>query len=209
MTAGINSPFNSTSYTPHYATIELAGFTGLAEGAAGGGTFSAAAMGAIKTMDALIAVVRNFEEEFPGPPTPLADLRRIGDELVLSDLLVLENRLERIEMGRKRGQRTEDPVREQKILHRILEGLNRNQPIRDMALSCEDQKVMRGFQCLTTKPLMVILNSDEESYGKTAALFAEISRAYGVMEFAGKFEMELSGLEDEEARLFMEDMGIS
>jgi ribosome-binding ATPase len=191
-----------------YATIELADFTGLAEGAARGETFSTAAMGAIKTMDALIAVLRNYEEEFLGPPTPLEDLRRIGDELILSDLMVLENRLERIETSRKRGQRTEDLVREEKALHRVVEGLNRNQPIRDMALSCEDEKVIRGFQCLTKKPLMVILNSDEKSYGKNDALVAEISRTYGVLEFAGKFEMELSGLEDEEARLFMEDMGI-
>jgi ribosome-binding ATPase len=191
-----------------YATIELADFTGLAEGAGRGETFSAAAMGAIKTMDALIAVVRNFEEEYLGPPAPLEDLRRISDELILSDLMVMENRLERIEIARKRGQRTEELVREEKRLRRILEGLNLNRPIRDTALSCEDEKAMSGFQCLTKKPLMVILNSDEKRYGRTGALLAEISKNYGTVEFAGKFEMELGRLDDEEARFFMDDMGI-
>jgi ribosome-binding ATPase len=191
-----------------YATIELADFTGLAEGVARGETFSTAAMGAIKTMDALIAVARNFEAEYQGPPMPLEDLRRICDELVLSDLMVLENRLERIEMGCQRGKRSEDLVREEKTLRRVLEGLNRNKPIRDIALSWEDEKLVRGFQCLTKKPLLVILNSDEKRYGKSGALLAKISKTYGAIEFAGKFEMELSGLDDEEAKLFMEDMGI-
>ena len=58
------------------------------------------------------------------------------------------------------------------------------------------------------KPLMVILNSDEDRYGKSDGLLAEISKDYGVVEFAGKFEMELSDLDDGEAGLFMEDLGI-
>jgi ribosome-binding ATPase len=191
-----------------YATIELVDFAGLAEGAARGETFSAAAMGALKTMDALIAVLRNFDEQSQGLPAPPEDLRRISDELVFSDLMVLENRLERIETDCKRGRRTEELGKEEKALRKILEGLNRNQPIRDMALSCEDEKLVRGFQCLTKKPLMVILNSDENRYGKSDFLFKEISKTYGVIEFAGKFEMELSRLNVEEAQLFMEDIGI-
>jgi ribosome-binding ATPase len=191
-----------------YATIELVDFVGLAEGAARDETFSTAAMGALKTMDALIAVLRNFETEFLGPPTPLEDLRRISDELILSDLMIVEKRLERIEEGRRRGRKTEALGREEKTLRHVLEGLNRSLPIRDMVLSFEDERLVRGFQCLTKKPLMVILNSDEKRYGKTGALITEISRTYGTIEFAGKFEMELSRLSEEEARFFMEDMGI-
>ena len=132
-----------------YATIELADFTGLAEGAGRGEAFSSAAMGAIRTMDALIAVVRNFEADFPASPAPLEDLRRINDELILSDLMVLENRLERIEAGRKRGLKTDDLAREEKRVRKVLDGLLRNAAVRDMALCGEEEEAIRGFQCLT------------------------------------------------------------
>ena len=191
-----------------YATAEFVDFTGLAKGAGRSAAFSAAAVGTIKTMDALTLVIRNFEDEFTGPPAPVENLRHIHDELLLADLIVVENRLERIEKGYHRGQRSEVVAREEKILRKILEWLNENQPVRDMPLSPDEERMIRGFQFLTKKPQMVILNSDEARYGKNAALLAEISETSRVIEFAGKFEMELSRLDEDEARLFMEDMGI-
>lgn len=191
-----------------YATVEFVDFTGLSEGGGRGESFSAAVLGTIKTMDALTLVVRNFEDEFTGPPAPLEDLRHLNEELLLADLMVAENRLERIEKGYHRGQRNESVEREEKLLRKILERLNQNQPLRDMVLSPDEERSMRGFQFLTKKPLMAVLNSDETLYGKNDALLEEISGACRVIEFAGKFEMELSRLDEDEARLFMEDMGI-
>jgi len=191
-----------------YATVEFVDFVGLAESAERKDALSGAAMAMIKNMDALALVVRNFEDDLFGVPTPLEDVRKIHDELMLSDLIVAENRLERIENGYKRGQRTDSLAREEKALRRILDHLNQNQPIREMALSPEEEKAARGFQFLTEKPLMVILNSEETNFGKNGALMSEIERTQRVIEFAGKFEMELSRLDDEEAALFMEDMGI-
>jgi ribosome-binding ATPase YchF (GTP1/OBG family) len=77
-----------------------------------------------------------------------------------------------------------------------------------MELSGEEEKAVRGFQFLTKKPLMVILNSEETNFGKNGSLLIEIEKTQRAIEFAGKFEMELSRLDDEEAALFMEDMGI-
>ncbi|RPJ22913.1 MAG: redox-regulated ATPase YchF, partial [Desulfobacteraceae bacterium] len=191
-----------------YATVEFVGFVGVAESAERKDTFSGAAMAMIKNMDALALVVRNFNDDLLGDPTPLEDVRKINDELTLSDLIVAENRLERIENGYKRGQRTDALVREEKTLRRILEHLNQNQPLRDLDLSVEEEKPIRGFQFLTKKPIMVILNSDETRFGKNGSLIAEIETTQRVIEFAGKFEMELSQLDEEEASLFMEDMGI-
>lgn len=198
-------------YTPKktvYATVEFADFTGLAEGSAREGTFASAAMGKVKTMDALTLVLRNFTDDLLGPPTPFQDMKKVRDELVLLDLIVTENRLERIEKGYGRGQRTESLLKEERTLRRIADQLNLNQAIRDMALSSEEEKGIRGFQFLTKKPLMVILNSDEAGFGKNGPLMAEIADSCGAVEFAGKFEMELSRLDDEEAALFMDDMGI-
>jgi len=191
-----------------YASVEFVDFTGLAEGAGRGAAFSAAAVGTIKTMDALTLVIRNFEDEFTGPPVPLEDLRHINEELLLADLMVVENRLERIDKGNHRGQHTEAVAREEKILRKILKRLNENQAVRDMILSPDEERMVRGFQFLTKKPLMAILNSDETRYGKNEPLLEEISKTCRVIEFAGKFEMELSRLDEDEAVLFMEDMGI-
>ena len=191
-----------------YATVEFIDFAGLEESADKKDVFPGAATTLIKTMDALALVVRNFTDDVLGVPTPLEDLRKIHDELTLSDLMVVENRLERVENGHKRGQRTEALVREEKVLTRILGHLNESGPIRDMELSPEEEKAVRGFQFLTKKPLMVILNSEETHFGKSGSLITEIEKTQRVIEFAGKFEMELSRLDEEEAVLFMEDMGI-
>ena len=191
-----------------YATVEFVDFVGLAESADRKDTFSGTAMAMIKNMDALALVVRNFNDDLLGDPTPLEDVWKLNDELMLSDLIVVENRLERIENGYKRGQTTDGLVREEKILRRILDHLNLNQPIREMALSPEEGKAVRGFQFLSKKPLMMILNSEESNFGKNGSLMSEIETTQRAIEFAGKFEMELSRLDDKEAALFMEDMGI-
>jgi ribosome-binding ATPase len=191
-----------------YATVEFLDFVGVAESAERKDIFSGAAMAMIRSMDALALVVRNFRDDLLGVSTPLEDVRKINDELTLSDLIMVENRIERIENGTKRGQRTDALVREEKVLRRILEHLNQNQPIRDLNLSVEEEKAIRGFQFLTKKPIMVILNSDETTFGKNASLMSDIERRQRVIEFAGKFEMELCQLDEGEAALFMEDMGI-
>jgi len=191
-----------------YATVEFVDFVGLAESAERKDTFSGAAMAMIKNMDALALVVRNYNDDLLGDPTPLEDVRKLNDELTLSDLIVVENRLERIENGYKRGQTTDGLVKEEKTLRRVLDHLNLNQPIRDMDISPEEEKAVRGFQFLTKKPLMVILNSEETNFGQNGSLISEIERTQRAIEFAGKFEMELSRLDDDEAALFMEDMGI-
>jgi hypothetical protein len=191
-----------------YATVEFVDFVGLAGSEERKEAFSDAAMAMIKNMDALAMVVRNFSDDLLGDPTPLEDVRKIDDELTLSDLILAENRLERIENGYKRGQRTDALHREEKTLRRLSEHLNQNQPLRHLELSADEGKSIRGFQFLTKKPIMVILNSDETRFGKDASLIAEIEGTKRAIEFAGKFERELSQLDEEEAALFMEDMGI-
>ena len=191
-----------------YPTVEVVDFAGLKEAPAKEGALSGAATGKIRIMDALALVVRNFDDELLGSPTPLRDIQRINDELMLQDLILGESRLERIEKGYKRGQRGENLLKEEKILRRILEQLNQNRPIGEMAFSIEEEKIIRGFQFLSRKPILVVLNSDETRFGKNGPLMAEIEKAHSAIEFAGKFEMELGRLDDEAAALFMEDMGI-
>lgn len=191
-----------------YAAIEVIDFVGLSEGSARDGLFSSASMGLIKNVDALALVVRNFHDPLSGAPGPLDDIRHITEELLLSDLMIIENRLERIEKGYRRGQKTDVIQREEKILRKILDHVNRDQPVSDLILDHEEEKMIRGFQFLTGKPSMVILNSGEAEFGGNEGLLDEIGKDHRVIEFAGQFEMELSRLEEDEAALFMEDMGI-
>ena len=190
------------------ATIEMIDFPGLKEGSAKNGFFTGNSMGWIKSTDALALVVRNFHDDLDGDPAPLHDIEEISTELLLADLILVENRLERIAWFQKRGQKTNILALEERALQKIAEHLNNNNSIRDLNLDDEEEKAIRGFQFLTKKPFLVILNSDEVDFGHHKDLIIGIESRYNVIEFAGRFEMELSSLNDEEAEIFMEDMGI-
>jgi GTP-binding protein YchF len=190
------------------ATIEMIDFPGLKEGSAKNGFFTGNSMGWIKSTDALALVVRNFHDDLTGYPAPLRDIDEINTELLLADLILVENRLEKIEWFQKRGQKTNLLALEERALRKIAEQLNNNNPIRNLAFGEDEEKTIRGFQFLTKKPFLVILNSDEAVFGHNKDLITECELQYNVIEFAGRFEMELSRLNDEEAEIFMEDMGL-
>jgi len=192
-----------------YATVEFVDFGGMSIGSSKEGATAAASMATMRNMDALALVARNFQDAMGENPAPLEDVRIVGDELLISDLIVAENRLERIEKGYSRGQRTDALVKEEKLLRGIIAHLNQNRPIRELELAGQEEKVIRGFQFLTNKPLMIIINSSEELFGKSGSPTAEMPKGCRAIEFAGKFEMELSQLDQDEATLFMEDMGIT
>lgn len=193
-----------------YATIELVDFVGFNEGSARQGNMSPAQMSLIRTMDAIALVVRNFADELMGDPTPCDDVETIDTELILSDLIVVETRLERIEWNMKRGKKTAELEREEQLLRTIQSLLNENGHVRDLTLNRDEERMISGFQFLTKKPFFIILNSGEDNFAHNEHIIGMLQDTYRIIEFSGNFEMELSRLTDEEeAALFMEDMGIS
>lgn len=193
-----------------YGTIELIDFVGLSEGLAKDGGFSGSATALMRNTDALALVVRNFPDPLLGMPQPRGDMEKMNEEILLSDLIIAEGRLEKIQTGFKRGQKTPELEREQRVLSTVHDQLNQGRPIRDLALGEDEMKVIRGFQFLTLKSCLVVLNSDEETFGKNQEILEEMGRHEAVIEFAGTFEMDLSQLDDdEEVLLFMEDMGMA
>ncbi|MFH2220189.1 MAG: DUF933 domain-containing protein [Pseudomonadota bacterium] len=193
-----------------YATIEIVDFAGLDQGAVRKDHFSVERMNLVRNLDAIALVVRNFSNDLMGNPAPLADIDSVDTEFILSDMIVTEKRLERIAWNAKRGKKTNVMQLEEKVLEKIFEELNRGRHIRDLTLNPNEQKLISGFQFLTLKPFFVILNSGEENFGRDRGLPEEIEAKYKVIEFAGNFEMELAAFSDsEEARLFMEEMGIA
>lgn len=195
-----------------YATIEYIDFAGVTKGDNSSELFSGQAMSLLKNTDALALVVRNFSDEvldeMHGKPNPMSELEDVESEMVLSDLIIAEKRLEKIELAYKRGQKSPALVIEEKAIKLIIEHLNEEKPLRTLSLAEEEEKSVRGFQFISQKPLLVIVNSDENNYKKNPEMMKSLSEKYSLIEFAGKFEAELNGLEDDEKEMFMQDMGI-
>ena len=193
-----------------HATVEFIDFAGVSGKSGDKGGFPPVLVLAARTTDALVVVLRYFHHDLMGEPDPEADLARICEEMTLSDLIIAETRLERIALDTKKGKKTPQLALEEEALTAIRSQLEENKPVRDLNITGEAEKALRGFQFLTWKPLMVVLNSDEERFGKNAALLEKLNAQYRTVEFAGNFEMELSRLTDEaDIQLFMEDMGLT
>jgi GTP-binding protein YchF len=195
-----------------YATIEYIDFAGLTA-KTGQDAFSGEAMGMVKNTDALALVVRNFQDDIVsetlGEPVPTLEIENINAEMIISDLMIAEKRLERIELSKKRGIKDSALLIEEKAVHKILEHLNQEKPIRTLELASEEEKAIRGFQFISQKPLMIILNSDENNFGTNDELLKSIREKYFTIEFAGHFEMELSRMDEGEAMEFMQDLNLA
>ena len=192
-----------------FATIEYIDFVGLS-GNKDSDAFAGSAMGLVKTADALALVVRNFAEPATGNALePLTEVDSLESEMLLSDMLISEKRMEKIEAAKKRGLKDAEMIIEEKALEKVIAHLNEENPLRTLQLSDEEEKSIRGFQFITQKPLLVILNSDEERFGQSSETLQKLQAKYKAIEFAGNFEMELNNLEAEEAAEFMQDMNIS
>jgi hypothetical protein len=206
----------SAMYQPKktiHATIDFMDFVGVAKTDDASELFSGEAMGLVKTSDALAMVVRNFSNDVIdsvlGPAQPVVDADTVASELILSDLVLVETRLERIAADLQRGKKTPAVEAERKVLEELGKELEKDVPIRDMDLTAEERKSISGFQFLSEKPLLCVVNSDEENYGASGDVVDTLAKRFPTVEFAGDFEMQLAQLDDEEeASAFMEDLGI-
>ncbi|MBN1827624.1 MAG: redox-regulated ATPase YchF [Deltaproteobacteria bacterium] len=203
----------SDIYSPKkttYATVEIvdfAGFTELSAGQKAG--LSTEYLGQLRAMDALAAVVRNFSDDITGKPTPTTDISTVIDEFIIADLISVENRLERIGWAKQRGKGTPAAEKEELLLKRITEHLSEKKALDSLSIAPDEKPLIDGFQFLTSKPLLIILNSADSTFGGNQEIIELLGDRFSVIECAGQFEEELALLDDEEKALFMADMGIS
>jgi GTP-binding protein YchF len=173
----------------------------------------------LRTADALLHVVRAFEDpSVPHPDgsvDPWRDIERLELEFVLADLSVIEKRVDKLRTSGRHGTpaERESNEREQEVLERILPALTAGRPIRDMELSEDDAKRIRGFRFLTEKPVLVLLNIGEADIPRAAEVVAGIAgrvthRATLVEALSARIEMEVGELSEEEAAVFREDLGL-
>jgi ribosome-binding ATPase len=174
-----------------------------------------------KNADALVHVVRAFHDEAVPHPQgsigPARDAQAMEEELILADLGVVERRQERIARDLKKG-RSAELERELELLARCREALEHGQPLRALALGADERRRLRGFQLLSAKPLLIVINLDErdataaarvEEAAARTGLAAFLSRAATrAVPVCAKIELEIAELEPADARAFLEDLGL-
>jgi ribosome-binding ATPase len=169
-------------------------------------------------VDAFAHVLRLFASETvpheKGSVDPIRDLEDVETELILSDFAVVEKRLERLEKDRKKIKNPELD-REYDLLIRCKAVLEDNKPIRQLTIDADDEKRIRGFQFLSQKPVLYVLNLGEEEAGKLHAREQEFQsgplagRAHtAATAVCGKIEAELSELPREEQREYLASYGL-
>ena len=174
----------------------------------------------LRDSDALLHVVRAFEDPNnphpEGSVDPARDLDRLDTEFILADLALAERRLERLKQSTRHGTPAEKEAneREEAVVRRITAGLEAGSPIRDLGLDADEEKAVRGFRFLTQKPVLVLLNVGEGDLPRASELVASIEGSYRhrnalVDSLSARIEMELGELEPDEAAVFMEELGIA
>jgi ribosome-binding ATPase len=174
----------------------------------------------LRDSDALLHVVRAFEDPAnphpEGSVDPARDIERLDLEFTLADLAMAERRLERLRSSGRHGTAAEREAaeREEVVVSRIHEALQAGTPIRDLGLDVDDAKAIRGFRFLTEKPVLVLLNVGEADLGTAPALVERIGTGYDhrhalVEALSARIEMELGELEPDDAAVFMEELGIT
>jgi hypothetical protein len=172
---------------------------------------------AYRNADALLHVVRAFRDEAVAHPAgsidPLRDVRTVEEETILADLVVAEKRLDRLEKDLKKSP-SADLKREQEVLNVCKAALEDGKALRTLGLSGEDAHRLRGFQFLSAKPLLVVLNVDESdiktSTDPSPAMAAWLKNAHaGFVAVCAKIELEISQLEPADAAAFLADLGLA
>lgn len=206
----------SALYSPKktiYSSINYVDIGGLDKGISEGG-LKGQFRNELSQVDGFLHVVRVFDDEaVPHPHVdidPQRDLETIDAEFILEDLLTVERRLERIhDEIRVKGKKVEAGYAEElDILSTMQTQLEAEKPLRDIGLSDEQIKPLRGFGLLTLKPVLVVLNLGDE-YKDPADILTYDHKHSTVTGLQGKLEAEISQLDAEDAAMFMEEYGIT
>jgi ribosome-binding ATPase len=190
------------------------------EGHVGTDELPAEHLARLRESDALLHVVRSWDD--PALPHPAGsvdaarDLEQLDLEFTLADLAMVDKRLERLHGSGRHGTPAEREANEREaiILARLRVGLVEGHPIRDLALDPDDEKAIRGFRFLTQKPVLVLLNVGEGEIAAAPALVAGVAAGYPhrhalIDSMSARIEMELGQLDPEEAAVFAEELGIA
>lgn len=196
------------------ATVDFVDIAGLVRGASKGEGLGNQFLANIRSTDAIIHVVRCFEDDniihVEGGIDPIRDIGIIETELILKDMDTVEKRLQRVEKQAK----SDPKIRpELELLKRLETWLNEGNPARAFTLSDEEQSIFQGLFLLTAKPVLYACNVDEDSV-KDGNEFTKQVEAYATKEGSGTviisaaIEAEIQSLPEEEREDFLETLGL-
>ncbi|MFO7525268.1 MAG: redox-regulated ATPase YchF [Ignavibacteriaceae bacterium] len=198
------------------AVIDVVDVVGLQKGDSGSTQFTGNFLAKVKNNDALVQVVRLFSNEVVPHPdgsiNMMRDINSFETEFIISDMTLIEKRLENI---KKQIMKTNDDKlkREVPLLEKCLELLQNETALRDYNFTKDELLILKTYQLLSIKPMLIALNFDESQINETEKYLDELIKKKPGQNtrticFFGKIEMEMAELSDEDADVFMSDYGI-
>jgi GTP-binding protein YchF len=204
--------FKPKKITP--ADVQYVDVGGISGGARQSGGLPPAMLNFIGGAEALLHVARAFEDDDVAHPEGSVNLARdietLDLELAFSDMAIIERRLAKLngEIAKMSTKDRELRIAERDLLVKLQEALESGLPVRDVELSAEEAQVLRGYQFLTAKPMLLVVNMGESQI-KNPPSFPYEHKNSDMVALAGKIEAELAQLDDDDAQVFMEDLGIT
>ncbi len=211
----LNEIFEPKKKTP--AIIDYIDLSGMSGSEQKKGGFSDSFLGQLRTVDAILVVLRAFEDEnIPHPQNsvnPVRDYGIVESEFMLSDLSIIENRMQRLQRQLKAKKNDQD-VRELALLEKCQQSLEEEKPLRSLEMTTDEEMMVRGYQFLTQKPLIVVANIGEDDIANEEKIIDPIKAVMAdskstIVAVSAQIEMEIQQLSDEEAESFRNDLGIT
>ncbi len=198
-------------------TFEFTDIAGLVKGASTGEGLGNKFLSHIREVDAIVEVVRCFEDKniihVDGNVDPIRDIEVINLELIFSDLEIIDNRINKIAKKAQTSKNKDDLI-EYNLLLRIKENLEKNIPARKLEFEEEELKILSSFRLITAKPIIYVANVDEDTIMAGENEYVKEVRGYAkkenteVVMICAKIESELAELELEEKTAFLKELGI-
>ena len=206
--------YHPQKITPAY--IEFVDIAGLVRGASRGEGLGNKFLSHIREVDAIVHVVRCFEDSdiihVDGSIDPVRDVETIHLELILADLETCEKRLEKAQKAARGNDKNAQA--EAELLQRMIEQLQQEKPVRAMEMTKEEQQLAQSFFLLTTKPILYAANIAQEEIGKDSENVKKLTALAEkdgdqVLTISARIEEELTQLEPEERKLFLGEYGLT
>jgi GTP-binding protein YchF len=164
----------------------------------------------LSQMDGLMHIVRAFDDPTVphslGSVDPARDMAAMEAEFILNDMLAVERRQAKLAEERQKGGRDRGSVdREITLFRRLSEALSAERPLRELALSPEEEQTLSGFALLSRKPMLIIMNTAE---GSPAPPVEQTGPGVRTITLQGRLEMEISQLGPDETKAFLDEYGL-
>ena len=207
--------YDPAKYTP--ASIEFVDIAGLVKGASKGEGLGNKFLANIRECDAIVHVVRCFEDtdivHVEGSIDPKRDIETINLELILSDVEMLEKRLDKTKKLLKGDKKYQTDIN---LFERILSALNEGKAARSVEMDEEEQKIISEVALLTTKPIIYAANMSDEDFSKGIEgnkyldMVKEVAAEEhaGVLPICAQIEEEIVDMDKEEKEMFLSDLGL-